>query len=149
MDDLRQDPWQPARGRPIPPLVLIVEDEEILAEAMSVYLERHAYVTMVAHAGEDGVRMAEGIRPDVAVVDMRLPGIDGLEVLRRLREVSPGTEVIMATAHPSRATAQEALTLGAFDYLNKPVDLEALRLAVDEALVLAVRRQRPSCGGPP
>ena len=70
----------------MPPLILIVEDEKILSESMSVYLERHAYATMIVHAGEDGVRMAEGARPDVAVVDVRLtPGIDGLEVLKRLR----------------------------------------------------------------
>jgi DNA-binding response OmpR family regulator len=116
-------------------LILIVEDEKILAESISVYLERHAYATMVAFTGEDGVRMAERARPDVAVVDMRLPGIDGLEVLRRLRHMSPATEVIMATAHDSVAAAAEARKRGAFDYLSKPVDLDALRAVVADAVL--------------
>ena len=116
------------------PLILIVEDEKILAESMSVYLERHGYSTVVAHAGEDGVRMAGEACPEVAVVDLRLPGIDGLEVLKRLRELSPTIAVIMATAHASVASAVEAMRRGAFDYLNKPVDLEELKVVVDKAL---------------
>ena len=118
-------------------LILIVEDEKILAESMAVYLERHGHATMVAHAGEDGLRMAGEASPDVAVLDMRLPGVDGLETLKRLREVSPATEVIMATAHASVASAVEAMRRGAFDYLNKPVDLDELRVVVDKALAHA------------
>jgi len=116
------------------PLILIVEDEKILAEAICIYLEHHAYATMVAHTGEDGVRMAEEASPDVAVVDLQLPGIDGLEVLKRVRAASPSTQVIMATAHASIASAVEAMRRGAFDYLNKPVDLDELRVVVDKAL---------------
>ena len=116
------------------PLILIVEDEKILAESMSVYLERHGFATMVAHTGEDGVRMAAESSPDVAVVDIRLPGIDGLEVLERLRAATPGIEVIMATAHASVASAVLAMKRGAFDYLNKPVDLDELKVVVDKAL---------------
>jgi DNA-binding response OmpR family regulator len=127
----------------VPPLILIVEDEKILAESMAVYLERHAYATMVAHAGEDGVRMAEENNPDVAVVDLRLPGIDGLEVLERLREVSPGIEVILATAHASDATPVEAKKRGAFDYLNKPVDLAELKAVLDRALAHLPTVPRP------
>ena len=118
----------------MPSLILIVEDEKILAESMSVYLEHHGYSTVVAHSGEDGLRLAGESSPEVAVVDLRLPGIDGLEVLRRLRELSPATAVIMATAHASVASAVEAMKRGAFDYLNKPVDLDELRVVVDKAL---------------
>ncbi len=127
----------------MPPLVLIVEDEKLLAESMSIYLRRHGYATRVAHAGEDGIRLAEEASPDVAVVDIRLPGIDGIEVLSKLREVSPGTEVIMATAHASADGAAEAMKRGAFDYLNKPLDLDELRLVVDKALAHPRRRIRP------
>jgi two-component system, NtrC family, response regulator AtoC len=121
----------------VSPLILIVEDETILADAISTYLQRHAYATAVAHTGEDGLRCAAHNSPDVAVVDMKLPGIDGLEVLRRLREVSPGTEVVMMTAYASVATAVEAMKRGAFDYLTKPLDLHALRVLVDKALAHA------------
>jgi two-component system, NtrC family, response regulator AtoC len=116
------------------PLILIVEDEKILAESMSEYLEHHGYATAIAHAGEDGVRLAEEGSPDVAIVDLHLPGIDGLEVLKRLRAGSPGTQVVMATAHASVSSAVEAMRRGAFDYLNKPVDLDELRVVVDKAL---------------
>jgi len=126
----------------VPPLVLVVEDEKILAESISIYLERSGYATAVAHSGEDGVRMAGEASPDVAVVDIRLPGMDGLEVLKRMREVSPGTEVVMMTAHASVASAVEAMRRGAFDYLNKPLDLDELRVVLDKALVhLRLRRE--------
>ncbi len=126
----------------MPPLVLVVEDEKILAESISIYLERSGYATAVAHSGEDGVRMAGEASPDVAVVDIRLPGMDGLEVLKRMREVSPGTEVVMMTAHASVASAVEAMRRGAFDYLNKPLDLDELRVVLDKARAnLRLRRE--------
>jgi DNA-binding NtrC family response regulator len=115
-------------------LALIVEDETILANAVAKYLERHAVATVVAHSGEEGLRLAEESSPDVAIVDIRLPGIGGLDVLRELRAGSPGTEVIMTTAHASVASALEAMKLGAFDYLVKPVDLDKLCVVVDNAI---------------
>lgn len=63
----------------------------MLAESMSVYLERHGYSTVMTHAGEDGVRMAGEASPEGAVTDVRRPGIDGFEILERLRELSPVT----------------------------------------------------------
>ncbi|HSB81575.1 MAG TPA: sigma-54 dependent transcriptional regulator, partial [Candidatus Methylomirabilis sp.] len=118
----------------MPPLVLVVEDEVILGDSISVYLERHDYVTSVARSGEEALRLAETTSPDVAVMDIRLPGMDGLEVLRRFRELSPGTEVVMMTAHASVASAVEAMRRGAFDYLTKPLDLDELLLAIEKAL---------------
>jgi two-component system response regulator AtoC len=118
----------------MPPLVLVVEDEVILAGAISTYLERHGYATAVAYCGEEGVRLTEEASPDVAVVDIKLPGIDGLEVLSRVRDVSPATEVIMMTAYASVSSAVEAMRRGAVDYLHKPLDLEELRVVVDKAL---------------
>ena len=108
----------------MPSLVLVVEDETILGESISVYLERHGLATALARSGEEAIKLAEESSPDVAVMDVRLPGINGLEVLRRMRELSPGTEVIMMTAHASVASAVEAMKLGAFDYLTKPLDLD-------------------------
>jgi two-component system, NtrC family, response regulator AtoC len=113
--------------------VLIVEDEKILAESMRIFLERHGYATAIAHSGEEGVRLATEVSPDVAVMDLRLPGIDGLEALKQIRETAPGTEVIMVTAHGSVSSAVEAMRRGAFHYLSKPVDLEELRVVIDKA----------------
>jgi DNA-binding NtrC family response regulator len=123
-------------------LALIIEDEAILANAIAHYLERHGFSTVSARTGEDGLRLAEETSPDVAIVDIRLPGIDGLEVLRQLRAGSPATQVIVTTAHASVASALEAMKLGAFDYLTKPVDLDELQVVVDKAVSdLRVRRE--------
>ena len=123
-------------------LALVIEDEEILAQAITVYLERHGFSAMSARTGEEGLRLAEETSPDVAIVDIRLPGIDGLAVLRELRAGSPATQVIMTTAHASVHSALEAMKLGAFDYLIKPVDLDELKVIVDKAVGdLRVRRE--------
>ncbi len=126
----------------MPPLILIAEDETILAESISRYLKRHGYSTAVASSGEEALRVVEESGPDVAILDIRLPGLDGLEVLRRVREGFSGTESIMMTAHASVGSAVEAMKLGAFDYLTKPLDLDELRVVVEKALVhLRMRRE--------
>lgn len=116
------------------PLILVVEDETILGDSICTYLEHHGYTATVARSGEEGIRLAEESSPDVAVVDIRLPGLDGLGVVRKLREVSAATEVVMMTAHASVASAVEAMKAGAFDYLTKPLDLDEVRVVVDKAL---------------
>src|SRR2546422_10536069 len=100
---------------------------------MSIYLDRLGYGTVFTLSGEEGLRRAEEASPDIAVVDLRLPGIGGLDVLSRLREIPPGSEVIMLTAH---ATAEPTVAMrrGAFDYLSKPVDFDELRVVVDKEL---------------
>jgi DNA-binding NtrC family response regulator len=116
------------------PLILVIEDETILGDSICAYLEHHGYATAVARSGEEGVRLAEENSPDVAVVDIRLPGLDGFGVLRKLRDVSAATEVVMMTAHASVTSAVEAMKTGAFDYLTKPLDLDEVRVVVDKAL---------------
>ena len=123
------------------PLILIVEDEVLLANSIAIYLKCHAYATAVAYTGEDGLRLAAEHNPAVAVVDLRLPGLDGLKVLRHLREVSPGTEVVMITAYASIATAVEAMQCGAFHSLSKPLDLVELCAIVAQALTHGRTRQ--------
>jgi two-component system, NtrC family, response regulator AtoC len=114
-------------------LVLIIDDERILADSVAAYLEHHGHSTVVAFSGEDGLVRAERMSPDIAIVDVRLPGMNGLEILRRLREMLPTIEVIMVTAHASVTSAVDAMKLGAFDYVTKPVDLDELRFVVEKA----------------
>ncbi len=113
--------------------VLVIDDERILADSIAAYLEHHGFSTVVAFSGEDGLQRAEATSPDVAIIDVRLPGMNGIEVLRRLREMLPTIEVLMVTAHASVASAVDAMKLGAFDYVMKPVDLDELRFIVDKA----------------
>jgi DNA-binding NtrC family response regulator len=128
----------------MPPLVLVVEDEAILGQCISQYLVYHGYATAVAQSGEEGVRLMAEASADVAVVDLKLPGMDGLEVLSRVREMSPATAVIMMTAQSSFASAVVARKRGAFDYLTKPLALEHLRTVVQKAVVHRRQSAEPS-----
>ncbi|HLE42571.1 MAG TPA: sigma-54 dependent transcriptional regulator [Methylomirabilota bacterium] len=115
------------------PSVLIIEDEKILSEAMRDYLSRHGYEPAVAASGEDGLRSMRESEADLVVLDYKLPGMDGLEVLRQIKQMAPSSEAVMLTAHGTVKTAVEAMRAGAFDYLSKPVDLEELALVLDKA----------------
>ena len=95
---------------------------------------------ILARSGEEGIRLAEENSPDVALVDIRLPGLGGLEVLRRLRDASAGTEVVMMTAHATVASAVEALKLGAKDYLEKPFSLDRAVATVRDALIARINQ---------
>ena len=115
------------------PAVLVVEDERVLAEAMTDYLARHGFETAMAGSGEAALDAIHRSEPDLVVLDYQLPGMDGLEVLREIRQRAPQAEVVMLTAHGSVKTAVEAMRAGAFDYLTKPVDLEELALVLGRA----------------
>jgi two-component system, NtrC family, response regulator AtoC len=113
--------------------VLIVDDERTLARAMKAFLAESGYEAEVAADGEAALALLERLRPDVVFSDVRLPGMSGIDVLRRIREFDPAIPVIIMTAHGTIEGAVEAVKLGAFDYLKKPVDLEELKLLVDRA----------------
>jgi DNA-binding NtrC family response regulator len=115
------------------PTVLIVEDEAILSEAMRDYLGRHGFDPSVAGTAEDGLRSVRESEPDLVVLDYRLPGMDGLQALREIRQMAPRAQVVMLTAHGSVKIAVDAMRAGAFDYLTKPVDLEELALVLGKA----------------
>ena len=113
--------------------VLIVDDERTLARAIKAFLTESGYEAEVAGDAEQALRLLETMRPDVVFSDVRLPGMNGIELLRRIREFDPAIPVIIMTAHGTIEGAVEAVKLGAFDYLKKPVDLEELRLLADRA----------------
>jgi DNA-binding NtrC family response regulator len=115
------------------PSVLIVEDESVLAGAMRDYLSRHGFEPVVVASGEEALQALRQAEADLVILDYRLPRMDGLEVLREVRQLAPGAAVIMLTAHGSVRTAVEAMRAGAFDYLTKPVDLEELALVLGRA----------------
>jgi two-component system response regulator AtoC len=115
------------------PVVLIVEDEKLLAEAMSEYLARRGYEPTVAASGEVALDLLRQSDADLVVLDHHLPGMDGLEVLRQIKQITPAPGVVMVTAHSSVKVAVEAMRAGGFDYLTKPVDLEELAVVLDKA----------------
>jgi two-component system, NtrC family, response regulator AtoC len=113
--------------------VLIVDDERTLARAIKAFLIASGYEAEVAPDAEQALGMLERLRPDVVFSDLRLPGMNGLELLGRIREFDPSIAVIIMTAYGTIEGAVEAVKLGAFDYLKKPVDLEELKLLADRA----------------
>ncbi len=115
------------------PSVLIVDDERTLARAVRAFLAESGYEAEVAADAETALGVLERLRPDVVFTDVRLPGMSGIDLLRRIREFDPAVPVIIMTAHGTIEGAVEAVKLGAFDYLKKPVDLEELKLLADRA----------------
>jgi two-component system, NtrC family, response regulator AtoC len=113
--------------------VLIVDDEHTLARSAKAFLADHGYEAEVAGTGEKALELLERLQPDIVFADVRLPGMNGIDLLKRIREFDPVIPVIMLTAYGSIEGAVEAVKLGAFDYVKKPVDLEELKLLADRA----------------
>jgi two-component system response regulator AtoC len=113
--------------------VLIVDDERTLARAIKAFLAESGYEAEVVGDGEQALGLLESLRPDVVFSDVRLPGMTGIELLRRIREFDAAIPVVIMTAYGTIEGAVEAVKLGAFDYLKKPVDLEELKLLADRA----------------
>jgi DNA-binding NtrC family response regulator len=106
--------------------VLMVDDEEDFVKTLSERMQMRDLDSDVALDGEQALQRVEDDVPDVMVLDLKMPGIDGLEVLRRVKKAYPQIPVIILTGHGSEKDEAEARRLGAFDYLQKPVDIEKL-----------------------
>ncbi len=116
------------------PRILVVDDEPSMRRLLSYQLARAGYQVATAETGEEALEAIAGAVPDMMLLDLMLPGIDGLEVLRRARQRHPDLPVVVITAHGSIDTAVEAMKLGASDFLGKPFELERLAIAVRNAL---------------
>ncbi len=113
--------------------LLLVDDEEDYVRTMAERLEMRDVGSRVALSGEEALRMVKDDTPDVMVLDLRMPDIDGMGVLRRVKRRYPQIEVIIMTGHGSEQDEQEARRLGAFDYLRKPIDINQLMETVRKA----------------
>lgn len=114
--------------------ILIVDDEETLRESMGRLMAREGYSVATAGTGEDALEMVGARGFDLVITDIFLPGIDGLEVLRKLREKNPDQIVVIMTAFASLETAVDALRAGAYDYIMKPIMHEEIKMLVKAAL---------------
>jgi DNA-binding NtrC family response regulator len=114
--------------------ILVVEDEPVLGRNLARSLESASHCAQLCGSGEEALVRARGTTPDLVLLDLRLPDGSGLDVLARILEACPGVPVIMMTAYGSVADAVEAMRRGAVDYLQKPLDLEQVRLLVDRVL---------------
>jgi DNA-binding NtrC family response regulator len=109
------------------PAVLVVDDREIDRKLVERTLTAAGYEVATAASGEEGIELVRSRLFDAAVVDLRMPGMDGIELLRLIKAHSAAIEVVMMTADPTVDTAVEALKQGAFDYIGKPLNLDELR----------------------
>jgi len=114
--------------------ILIVDDEVALSAVLAEVVSDMGHKPTVVNDGAAG--LAEAIKGgyDLAILDLSLPKVSGLEILRKLKELWPETLAIMVTAYASMRGAVEALSLGAYDYLTKPFDVEEVRMIVERAL---------------
>jgi DNA-binding NtrC family response regulator len=113
--------------------LLLVDDERNFVEALSRRLVHRGYQVDCCLSGQDALAFLDGNGTDVVLLDIKMPGMDGLETLMRIKEKMPLAETIMLTAQGAVATAVEAMRLGAWDYLMKPCDMEELILKIEGA----------------
>lgn len=114
--------------------ILVVDDEESILETVSGILEDEGYEVITAPSGKEGIKQFKETSPDVVLLDVWLPDTDGLEVLRAIKEDADTTSVIMISGHSNIEKAVEAIKLGAYDFLEKPLSLEKVIIPINNAL---------------
>jgi DNA-binding NtrC family response regulator len=114
--------------------ILVVDDEHLIRWSLEQNLKKQGYEVVTAGNGEDALRLVREEQPDLVLLDIQLPGITGLEVLERVKEIDEEIIVIMVTAHGGLETAVNAMRLGAYDYINKPFNLDEMAIVIKKAL---------------
>jgi len=132
------NPWDRIE---VPPRILLVDDEKEFVHTLSERLQTRNLESSIAYDGEQALEMLKVEVPDVIVLDLRMPGIDGIETLRRVKDRHPEVEVIILTGHGSDQERAMAEELGAFAYLHKPVNINELAQTMREAYARSKRNQ--------
>lgn len=115
-------------------LVLVIDDERLLCKQLEKALSQEGHEVVTAYTGKDGIEIAKRENPDVVLLDLRLPDVDGLEVLGYLTGLEPVPNTIMMTAHGNIEVAVAAIKKGAYDFIEKPFSVDKLRIMVRNAL---------------
>jgi DNA-binding response OmpR family regulator len=118
------------------PRVLVVDDEPAAVELLTEFLAAKGYEVHGASNGEEALRQLKEERPHLMLLDVAMPGMSGLEVLRRVREIDQEVGIIMVTALHEEETGRMALARGAFDYITKPLDLQYLERSLWTKIML-------------
>jgi two-component system response regulator PilR (NtrC family) len=114
--------------------ILVVDDEQSMREVLDIFLSNEGYNVTVAGNGVSGVDAVKKDIFDLVITDMKMPKLGGLELLKNIKQISPDTVVVIATAFGSTESAVEAMKLGAYDYIQKPFQIDDIRLVVSNAL---------------
>lgn len=113
--------------------VLLVDDEVEFASALAERLQLRNYEVKTANNALEALGLIHGFLPDVVILDLRIPGMDGIETLRTIKKLDPTIEVIMLTGHGDMKSVEEGMKSGAFEYIMKPVDIGELTPKIDKA----------------
>jgi two-component system NtrC family response regulator len=114
--------------------IVVIDDEVNAATALETLLREDGYEVSSAHDARSGLALLEQTDADVVLTDLRMPGMDGLELLARIKEIRPQTMVLLMTAYGTVKTAVRAMKMGADDYLGKPIDVEELEMVLEKVL---------------
>lgn len=125
-----------------PASILLVDDDAVFRQVMASELKRLGHPVETAATGADAIARSETHEPEIMLLDLRLPGMDGLEVLKTIRARNPYVEVIMLTGHGTIDTAIDSIRMGAFDYITKPCLLEELQIRIQRAMERRSLKQR-------
>lgn len=125
------DQTQATRSRS---LVLVVDDEAAICSTLAGVLEDEGFTAVCAHSGDEALEKVEMFRPEVVFLDIWMPGRDGIETLEKIKSVSPRTEVVMMSGHATISNALESSRRGAFDFIEKPLDIESVVLSANRAM---------------
>ena len=124
------------------PLISVIDDEPLLRSWLSEHLGAAGYTVNTAGTGEKGLGLVEAERPDLVLLDLRLPDANGIDLLSRIREADRDVVVVMMTAYGEIETAVRAVKAGAYDFLQKPLDIDGLLLTIEKALEAKRLRQQ-------
>ena len=117
--------------------ILIVDDDKSVRDFLELFLKKKGYNQVISvESGFEALKVVEKENIKLVLLDIKLPGMDGLEVLRKIKEVKKDTGVIMITGHPDEERAKEAIKSGAYDFIVKPFDLTYLELSVLTKILL-------------
>jgi UDP-3-O-acyl N-acetylglucosamine deacetylase len=114
--------------------ILVVDDEDRVVQSIVDVLEDEGFKVSAARSGEEAIEVFQREIPDVTLLDIWMPGMDGIEVLKRLKWIAPDCQIIMISGHATISTAMTAVKLGAFDFIEKPLSLDVLLLTIRRAL---------------
>ncbi|MFH0926183.1 MAG: response regulator [bacterium] len=114
--------------------ILIVDDEENAREGLAKILKKTGYITATAENGEEALSILENSRYDLVITDIKMPRMDGMQLLKKMRKIAPDIGVIMVTAYGEVESYLEAMSQGAFEYLNKPMKIDELKKVINKVL---------------
>ena len=114
--------------------LLVVDDEVEICEFLKSFFEERDFEVRTAVSGKDAINVIEGIKPQLVLLDIHMPGMDGMSVLKTIKEQFPHTKVIMVTAIETQDKIEQAMRLGADNYITKPLSLEYLERDVHEKI---------------